>query len=75
MVYPAPTCLCTHVQWVTVGVKRLCQLNGEVEGLASSQDKLIHGNLTGVVFAIVGFNLEVHFHQDWGTNRYEPMFS
>lgn len=67
----AQTCVCTHVERATVWVKRLCQFNGQHEGLASSQHQLLRGNLTCVVFNIVGFGLEVHVHQAWTTTRYE----
>lgn len=69
----AQTCLCTHDERVTVWVKHLCQFNCQVEGLASSQHKLIQGNLTCAVFNIVGSGLEVHFHQAWTTTRCEQI--
>lgn len=69
VVYLVQTCLCTHVQRITIGVKRLCQFNGQLEGLASPQDQLLRGNLAGVVFHIVDFRLEVRSHKDWVTRR------
>lgn len=58
------TCLCTHVECITFGVKGLSQVKDEVERLSSPQDKLLHRKLTAVVVAIVGFNLKVHLHED-----------
>lgn len=42
-----------------VGVEGLTQFERQDEGLASPHDQLIHGDLTGAVFGVVGLTVEV----------------
>lgn len=63
-IYLRPTCTCTDAEWGKAGVKWLRQSQFHFEGLASPHNQLLLRDLTGVVFGIVAFALDVRFQKD-----------
>lgn len=62
--YLRPTCPCADAERVKAGVKRLRQSQFHFEGLASPHDQLLLRDLTGVVFGVVAFALDVRLQKD-----------